>query len=719
MKDFLAHVQRTLDNCCKFLVRKPSKRSRFFQLNLETLESRVNPHVDFAYGMFTPEEIEYYESIPFDSANSTKTPRPDGDGSHVTGQTLTIVLDFKSSAQGTTFDIFNNGVGAFDVTAFGFAANQFNLVTNSILAEVESDYFEELVGTVAGPEAFDLAIDFIIGDIGTPPPGVSEYYFVQIGSGVSGTHGSNPGILGVAGGSTVRRSNGSNGSIFGIEVGDVVGSIFTDHIRNLGGLTPSNALTSGNLGFTTFAVAGTTSHEIGHTLSLSHVNNAGSTQAVGGTSPIMGTGAIDLFNQARIQDRSFTLSGQDGENGNQSVAHVQQLVNAVGLHQFNVAPVVNNQTFGINENSTNNTLVGTVVATDANTGNTSSFNNTLTYSIQGGNTNGAFSINSTNGQIRVANSAALNFEALTQFQLTVQVADGLNASDTATITINVNDVNETPILDDDSFDLAEDSPNNFLVGTVQGTDPDNDNLTYTITAGNDDSIFSINASSGEIRVADNSLLDFETTPTYNLTVRATDDGTGNLFDTATVTINVLTANDPPTIDDQTFDIDENSPNNAIVGDIAATDPDVGDNLTYAILSGNEAGAFTLNTTTGRLTVANSSLLNFEDTTQFELVVRVTDTGNLQDTATITIDVNDLNEAPVAVDDTFSVAENSSLNTIVGTVTATDEDNGQTLSYAITSGNTGNAFSINPTTGLIRVATPPRLILKLLRFSIWK
>ena len=46
----------------------------------------------------------------------------------------------------------------------------------------------------------------------------------------------------------------------------------------------------------------------------------------------MGTGAIDLPNQDRITDREFSLSGVDGQNGNAARMHVQQLVDAIGLH---------------------------------------------------------------------------------------------------------------------------------------------------------------------------------------------------------------------------------------------------------------------------------------------------------------------------------------------------------------------------------------------------
>jgi hypothetical protein len=284
--------------------------------------------VDPILGYYTPEEIEAFENVPFDSDYSSKTRPPGYDGGEPI-DALTFVLDFKSPTQGTTSDIFNNQISFFDVTEFGFAASDFDMVTTAIYNEVIEDYFDELVGTVAGPIGEELNVNFIMGDIGTPPVGITEFYFIQIGTGIAGPH-TGGGILGVAGGSVVRDENGI-GPNFGIEVGDVVGSMFTDIVVTLGGLTPANALTSGNLEFTTAAVAGTTSHEVAHTISLSHVANAGSVQPTPGAFPIMGTGAIDLPNQSRITDREFSLAGVDPQNGGAPRQHVQQLVNALGL----------------------------------------------------------------------------------------------------------------------------------------------------------------------------------------------------------------------------------------------------------------------------------------------------------------------------------------------------------------------------------------------------
>ena len=113
------------------------------------------------------------------------------------------------------------------------------------------------------------------------------------------------------------------------------GATYSDNVQGLGGLTPSNALTSGDLFFTANAIAGTTSHEIGHAVSLLHLNTAGAVTPTG-AGPVMGTGAIDTPNQARILTREFAFSGQNAQNGNATQMHVQQLVGALGLRD---APV--------------------------------------------------------------------------------------------------------------------------------------------------------------------------------------------------------------------------------------------------------------------------------------------------------------------------------------------------------------------------------------------
>src|SRR5690606_12720761 len=123
---------------------------------------------------------------------------------------------------------------------------------------------------------------------------------------------------------------------------------------------------------------------------------------------------------------------------------------------------------------------------------------TLSYSITAGNTGGAFAINAS-GQITVANSTAVNFETTPSFALTVTVSDGV-LSDTATVTVNLNDVNDAPAVANQTFTINENLPNAPAVAPVPATALFRATLSYSITAGNTGGAFAINAS-GQITVA--------------------------------------------------------------------------------------------------------------------------------------------------------------------------------------------------------------------------
>ena len=187
-------------------------------------------------------------------------------------------------------------------------------------------------------------------------------------------------------------------------------------------------------------------------------------------------------------------------------------------------------------------------------------------------------------------------------------------------------------------------------------------------------------------------------------VRAQDNGQGNLYSQAVVTINLTDINENPEITDQTFWIAENTPNGQLVGIVIASDPDNGQSLTYSLLEGNTDNAFILNSATGELVVSNSSAINSAVNPVFYLTVEVTDNGagNLSTEATITVNVTDVNQPPQISAQAFSIAENSPNGQQVGTVVATDPDAGQTLTYSIISGNTNNAFAIDANTGSLSV-----------------
>ena len=104
----------------------------------------------------------------------------------------------------------------------------------------------------------------------------------------------------------------------------------------------------------------------------------------------------------------------------------------------------------------------------------------------------------------------------------------------------------------------------------------------------------------------------------------------------------------PTITAATYSLAENSANGTVLGTVEATDPD-GDTLTYLIISGNDAEAFSLDSVSGALTVSMSSALDFETTPSYSLGIEVSD-GALSDSATVTINLTDVDETTLSLAD---------------------------------------------------------------------
>lgn len=182
-------------------------------------------------------------------------------------------------------------------------------------------------------------------------------------------------------------------------------------------------------------------------------------------------------------------------------------------------------------------------------------------------------------------------------------------------------------------------------------------------------------------------------------------GTGAYSDELEVlNLNVLPVNDAPVGSNATYTIDENTANGTQVGVVSFTDPDVADFHNFNIVGGNTGTAFAIDSS-GSITVADSTQLDFEATRSFPLEVEIADAGGLTSTVTITVDLTDINDNAPIVDagQTFTVSENAVNSTIVGAVAASDIDSvGLLQNWSITSGNSDGIFAINSTTGEISI-----------------
>ncbi|MES9852610.1 MAG: cadherin domain-containing protein [Candidatus Thiodiazotropha sp. L084R] len=414
------------------------------------------------------------------------------------------------------------------------------------------------------------------------------------------------------------------------------------------------------------------------------------------------------------------------DDGAGNLTDVQDI--AVTVTSVNENPVITSNGGGangaaaINENTT---AITTVMATDPDVG------DNLTYSISGGADAAAFSIVPGSGVLTF--SAAPDFETPTDagannvYDVQVTVTDdGTGAlTDVQDIAVTVNNVNDNPIITSNGggVSAAVNAPENqTAVTTVTATDSDvGDNLTYSISGGADAAAFSIVPGSGVLTF--NAAPDFET-PTdagangvYDVQVTVTDDGTGSLTDMQDIAVTVTGGNDNPVITSNgggatgNVAIDENT---TAVTTVTATDPDVGDNLTYSISGGADAAAFSIIPGSGVLSF--SGVPNFETPTDagsnnvYDVQVTVTDDGlgNLTDVQDLAVTVNNVNEDPVITSDGggASAAMNvSEGQTAVTTVVATDPDAGDTLTYSISGGPDAALFNISAGGALSFLAAP--------------
>ena len=352
-------------------------------------------------------------------------------------------------------------------------------------------------------------------------------------------------------------------------------------------------------------------------------------------------------------------------------------------------------TWRVAENASSGTVVGTVTGTDPDSGDTKTYSLTDTAG-------GRFAINSSTGQITVADGTLLNYESAANHTVTVRVTDSGGSSYDEAFTIRLTNVNEAPTdLALSANSVAENAATGTVVGTLTTTDADaGDTKTYSLTdsAGGR---FAINSTTGVITVADGSLLNYEQAASHPVTVQVTD--AAGLTYNETFTINLSNVNEGPAAIGLTGNtVAENATNGTLVGTASTADPDAGDTPTYQ-LTDNAGGRFTINSATGQITVADGSMLNYEAATSHSITVRTTDAGGLTHDQAFTINLTNVNEGPTDLSlSANSVAENALSGTVVGTITGTDPDAGDTKTYSLTD-SAGGRFAINSSTGQITVA----------------
>ena len=173
-------------------------------------------------------------------------------------------------------------------------------------------------------------------------------------------------------------------------------------------------------------------------------------------------------------------------------------------------------------------------------------------------------------------------------------------------------------------------------GAVRAEDPDEDELTYSMSGG--DASFLIEQDTGQIRTR--AMLDREKRSIYRVTVTAEDPGGAR--DTHSLTIEVIDENEPPAItsgDAPTVYYAENG--RGSVASYRAEDPE-GSRIVWS-LNGDDFEAFMISSGVLRFKASP----NFETKQEYRVAINASD-GSLTDTEDITIKIINVDEPGTAI-----------------------------------------------------------------------
>ncbi|XP_040185593.1 cadherin-1-like [Rana temporaria] len=266
----------------------------------------------------------------------------------------------------------------------------------------------------------------------------------------------------------------------------------------------------------------------------------------------------------------------------------------------------------------------------------------------------------------------------------------------------------TPVMNvtAEDADDTEDTNNGILAYSIVGQNPPLPTPT----------MFTIDQASGLISVV-TAGLDHELYPVYTLTIKVADQEGAGYETSAKAVITVTDANDNAPVFDP-IQYSAKVPENAVGYEVAlltVTDDDTpytdAWTAVYKIVKGNEGNLFGITTTPdnmGQLTTVKG--LDFETKKQYILLVAATNKAGFSvplvtSTATVMVDVEDVNEAPIFVPlvKNVTVREDLPSGQEVASYTAQDPDKAQIQKITYRIGNDPAGWlSVNPDNGIITV-----------------
>tara|TARA_R110002073_G_scaffold46789_1_gene127415 strand:+ start:4853 stop:11017 length:6165 start_codon:yes stop_codon:yes gene_type:complete len=354
------------------------------------------------------------------------------------------------------------------------------------------------------------------------------------------------------------------------------------------------------------------------------------------------TGVVRLKDSAVIDFETTSVLTLDLEVSDNAVPPaVTAFTKQIIIEDENDAPELRTTSLSIPENTTGQ--IAKLLVNDSDVGQTHRFE------ITGGSGSGLFRL-TRGGELFVLESTKLDFETNSSYTLDILVADNGTPplSTRTTMNIQITDTNESATLNTNSVDLPESAAANELVTILSVVDPEGSPDIHEISLVPSDAAenFVFDPETGELRVAENANLDFETRRVLELQFDISDTTGASATLRQTLRIEVLDRNDAPVILTNQFNVSEAALPGDSVALIRFSDADRGDSVTLSISGGTAAELFVINPSTGVLSVAAGAGFDAETTPDLTLEIRATDTRGGVQTKTIDVHVNDVNEAPV-------------------------------------------------------------------------
>src|SRR5207249_3415858 len=269
---------------------------------------------------------------------------------------------------------------------------------------------------------------------------------------------------------------------------------------------------------------------------------------------------------------------------------------------------------------------------------------------------------------------------------TYKANDGQADSGIATVTITITGANDAPVAVNDSYTTAEETGRAACRQRVQSNDVDGDG----------DSLIAVSVSqpaNGSLTVNSNGRFSYPPSANYNgsdsFTYKANDGQADSGI--ATVTITIGGANDAPVAVNDSYTTAEGTTLNVAASGVLANDSDVdGDTLNAVLVSSPTHGTLTLN---GNGSFSYTPAANYNGTDNF--TYKATDGQADPCIATVTITITAVNDAPVAVNDSYTTPEDTTLNVAAAGVLSNDSDvDGDSLSAVLVSQPTHGSLTLN-------------------------